>query len=50
MPDGKAYRKHTNPYDICDYKWLYDPKLYISHIFGRMEWVKPDPIWKYSRK
>ena len=37
MPDGKAYRKFFETYDICDYKWECD----IS---------KEDEPWKIIRK
>jgi len=29
VPDGKAYRRFYNPYNICDYKWL--ANVYYPH-------------------
>jgi hypothetical protein len=50
IASGKAYRKLTNPWDICDFKYRYrsEPRLYQWG--GYPEWVDPDPIWWYNRK
>ena len=37
--NGNSYRKHTCPYDLCDWKWLYDPK----HPWSM-------PLWRFRRK
>ena len=53
VPDGKAYRRFYDPWDICDYKYPYDPHPYVRVNWfntGRLEWVYPEPIWKARRK
>lgn len=50
IANGKAYRKITNPWDICDYKWKYNPYPKFYQWFGKQEWVDPDPIWWWNRK
>jgi hypothetical protein len=40
VPDGKAYRKFYNPWDICDYRWFFNP----NEEFYR------DKPWRYLRK
>ena len=37
IPDGRAFKKFTDTYNICDYKWLEDPK-------------KTDCWWRLIRK
>jgi len=41
VPDGKAYRKFSNTYDICDYRWHESPSGIKKH------WPK---WWKLLRK
>ena len=50
ISDGKSYRKYFNPYDICDYKFMYDPHPKVYCFYGKLEWHEPDPIYKYNRK
>jgi len=50
VPDGKAYRKICNPWDICDYKFLYDPKPRIRSWGGEFVVIEPSPIWRVARK
>ena len=50
VSDGKMYRKFYNPWDICDYKFPWDPRPYISMISGEPIIVLPDPRWKAWRK
>jgi len=40
VPDGKYYRKITNPWEICDYRYPIDLKE---------TWIKDKP-WKYTMK
>lgn len=43
IPSGKAYRKFTDPWNICDFKipsWAAPKESEASHSFGR--------IWIYS--
>jgi len=41
IADGNAYRKVTNPWDICDYRWFVSEKDLKKH------WPKP---WRLLRK
>lgn len=52
IADGKSYRKYHCSYDICDFKFQYDPVpwVYFNGRTGEPEWVLPDPIYKYNRK
>lgn len=51
VPDGKAYRKFYESYDICDYKFPYDPYPHV-YCWGKrgLEWIEPDPVWKFRYK
>jgi len=50
VPDYKAYRKLTDPWEICDYKFRYDPKPRIWHYGGEIRILEPDLRWKAVRK
>lgn len=50
VPDGKAYRKFYNPWDITDYKFFYDPHIRYYCWGGEIKVVEPDPKWKIARK
>jgi hypothetical protein len=52
IADGSSYRKITNPWDICDFIIRYEPKPWVgvSYRTGELEWVEPDPLWKWNRK
>ena len=52
VADGNSYRRYSCSYDICDYKYRYNPKpwAHFNYRTGKMEWVEPDPIYKYNRK
>lgn len=51
VPDGKAYRKILNPYDITDWKSRWDPHPhYFYHFNGELDVILPDPEWKARRK
>lgn len=50
IASGKAYRKITNPWDICDYKWCYDPRPVFYQGGEEPKWIDPDPIWWWNRK
>lgn len=46
LPDGNYYRRLTNPWDICDWKWQarewWNP--YLS------EWEEVSQPWRYKLK
>jgi hypothetical protein len=48
IANGKAYRKVYDPWNICDWKWLYDPKPYWSE--WQQKWIDPTPLWKARKK
>ena len=48
--DFNTYRKFTDPWDICDYKYMYDPHVHISYWGGKKHIIEPDPLWKAVRK
>jgi hypothetical protein len=50
VPDGKAYRKFYDSWDICDYKFWYDPEPRIYFINGTPRIIEPSPIWRVARK
>lgn len=52
IADGKAYRKFGDTWDICDYRFMYDPKPRIraSYLTGELQVIEPEPIWRVNRK
>ena len=50
IPDGKAYRKFTDTWDICDFRHQYDPNPYVYSFFGKLVESEPEPLWKARRK
>jgi hypothetical protein len=46
VPDGKAYRKFSDSWDICDYKWCWDPKPHYYWSRGEMKVIEPIPGYK----
>lgn len=52
IADGNSYRRYFCSYDICDWKFRYDPypRMYYNWNIGEPYWAEPDPIYKYNRK
>lgn len=50
IPNGKAYRKYYDSWDICDYRWHWDSKPYIRMWNGVQELIEPSPFWRVCRK
>jgi len=48
VPNGKAYRKFYDPWNIVDWKYYDDSKPYFYN--WCMEWCKATPRWKAIRK
>jgi hypothetical protein len=50
--NGTEYRKHYAQYDICDwhFQWNPYPRVRCNYRTGELEWVEPDPVWKWNRK
>ena len=61
IADGNAYRKVTNPWDICDYKIHWDGRYFLTRAQNRF-WryayhgnasdarLYLTPFWKYRNK
>jgi len=45
-----AYKKFTDPWNICDYKFKYDPYPHIYSFMGELRVIPPEPRWKAVRK
>lgn len=50
VPNGNAYRRYFNPWDICDYRYKWEPWTSYYWRNGVMESYDPDPLWKARRK
>jgi len=51
IPNGNAYRKYYDSWDICDYRFRWDPYPHIRcWKFGEAVVVEPIPEWKARRK
>jgi len=52
IPNGKSYRKYNDPWDICDFKFKWDPYpwVHVNWRTGELEWVYPEEPWKVFRK
>ena len=50
--NGMLYKRYYSQYDICDYRFKYNPYpwLYFNYRTGEPEWVEPEPLWKWNRK
>ena len=51
VPNGKAYKKFSDSWDIVDWKSRWDPKPHYYYDWkGNMVEVTGDPEWKARRK
>jgi hypothetical protein len=51
VQDGNWYRHYTDPWDICDYKWLYFSKQEVIREIEEWRWWKHhNPFYKYYMK
>jgi hypothetical protein len=51
IANGCSYKKYTDPYDICDFKFFWDPEPHVYwHGKNGPEWIYPDEPWKVFRK
>ena len=52
IPDGKAYRRLYDSWNIVDWKSKWNPwySYYISPVTGEMTCIVPTPRWKARRK
>jgi len=50
VPNGKAYKKYWDPWNICDWKWMYNPYPHYWSWDGEIRVIEPGPIWRVNRK
>lgn len=50
IPEGKAYRKYFDSWNICDYRFLYNPYPRIVGWGGTIQIFEPQPYWRVGRK
>lgn len=50
VPNGKAYRKYSESWDICDFRWVWDPWVDYWWINGKMEAHEPEPLYRVRSK
>jgi hypothetical protein len=54
ISNGRSYRKYTDPWDICDYKWYWhpEPRVRVNGWTGELEEYPGDAeeFWKVCRK
>jgi len=50
VPDGKAYRKYFDSWEITDYKFMWDSRTRYYWISGELKAFEPDPEWRVRRK
>ena len=48
IPNGNSYRRIYEQWDVCDQKWLYDPRPRWRS--WSQEWIEPRPVWKVCKK
>jgi hypothetical protein len=52
LPNGKGYRKYSDPYNICDFKFKWDPfpRVFLNYRTHEFELVYPEKPWRVFRK
>jgi hypothetical protein len=50
IPDGKAYRKFYETWNICDWVLFYDPTPRVYHWGGKTRICGPDPLYRWRMK
>jgi hypothetical protein len=50
VPNGKAYRRITDPWNIVDYRFKWDPYPHYYFSNGEMKVFESTPKWKAIRK
>lgn len=50
VPNGNAYRRYFDPWNICDWKYCWDPMPHVYWLFGELRIIEPTPEWKARRK
>jgi hypothetical protein len=50
VPEGNAYRKLFDSWNICDYKMQWDPKPHYYMSGGVMRVIEPTPEYKARMK
>jgi len=50
VPNGKSYRKFFESWNICDYKYVWNPRPRVRWGIDGPELVDPEPEWKVRMK
>jgi hypothetical protein len=51
VPNGKAYRKVYCSWNICDWRFRWNPEpVYWINSKGEMEKIDPTPQWRFRMK
>jgi len=50
VPNGRAYRKYYDPWNIADYKFRWNPYPSIRFRSGEQKIIEAIPEWKARRK
>ena len=50
ISNGRSFRKYYCSYDICDYKFRYNPHPVVYSWGGELKLIEPCPLYKYNRK
>jgi hypothetical protein len=50
VPDGKAYRKYYESWNICDCRWVWDPWTHYYFSRGKIEAIEPEPLYRIRSK
>ena len=50
VPNGNAYRRLYDQWNLCDWVFQYDPAIRYYWRNGERETYGPDPIWRWRMK
>jgi hypothetical protein len=50
LADGMSYKRYIDQYDLCDWKFKWDPTPRIYWVDGEMRLTEPEPWYKAGRK
>jgi len=50
IADGNSYKKYFESWEICDFKFYYDPEPLVWSFMGKIRIIEPDPIYKWRNK
>ena len=50
VPNGRAYRKIYDTYNICEYRWKWDPRPSVYCWDGEIKVIDPEPLYRVRSK